>query len=118
MENWQIDNERENQILKIATETLSALLSENKDLKERIERLEERLCISPYGDDNIDQLEEVIKYKEDEINKLSTENYNLRQQLKFSYMICMHRNIVDNACKLKLGSNFCKYCDMNKENQS
>lgn len=103
---------------KVDCSELKIKIQTNKDLTERIERLEERLCISPYGDDNIDQLEEVIKYKEDEINKLSTENYNLRQQLKFAYMICMHRNIVDNACKLKLCSNFCKYCDMNKENKS
>ena len=46
----------------------------------------------------------------DLLDRADTTAHNLREQLKLAYNICMHRNIVNNACTLKLGNNFCQYC--------
>jgi len=41
-----------------------------KEIEQRIKELEERLQISPYGDDKIGELEECIGYKDREIEQL------------------------------------------------
>jgi uncharacterized coiled-coil protein SlyX len=46
------------------------ILQDNKKFKQRIKEFEERLQISPYGDDKIDELEECIGYKDYEIKQL------------------------------------------------
>ena len=64
--------------LEIVLDTIETLQAENEQLKADCDRFKERLQISPYGDDKIDELDEALENCNFQYEQLKLENEQLR----------------------------------------
>ncbi len=62
-------------------DTIETLQAENEQLKADCDRFKERLQISPYGDDKIDELDEALENCKFQYEQLKQENEQLRAQV-------------------------------------
>src|SRR5690606_38171329 len=62
-------------------EMVEALQQENEQLKADCDRYKERLQISPYGDDKIDELDEALENCKFQYEQLKQENEQLQAQV-------------------------------------
>jgi hypothetical protein len=66
---------------KAAAILIESLKAENEILQEEIEKYENRLEISPYGDDKIDELEEAYNQQKFHYENLKSDNALLRKRM-------------------------------------
>jgi len=67
--------------LEIVLDTIETLQAENEQLKADCDRFKERLQISPYGDDKIDELDEALENYKFQYEQLKQENEQLQAQV-------------------------------------